>query len=248
MNRSRDNNRGVAYEQYLIDRAAEVAEEQRQRDAAQAAAESADPILSFQKASNQVAEEMRTTIQTTRLGQDVLPGDRINGRKINEHVAISNFKVFATTQPGFTKTHGRQLLDMMEFQDLAPLVENYKALFALMSEYALFVEPKQVAPQQETRYTDAQVVDPVSLLTPSEQAVYKHQQYCEKIIGHDESGRGWTMQEIDALPSKDMLRLLRLFEQGHRGSNLLTIRREILDIKQQQEAEREIAAEQEGGN
>jgi hypothetical protein len=246
VNRSRDNNRGVAYEQYLIDRAAEVAEEQRQRDAAQAAAVAADPVLSFQKASNQLAEEMRTTIQTTRLGQDVLPGERINGRKINEDVAISNFKLFATTQPGFKKDiHGRQLLDMMEFQDLAPLVENYKALFALMTEYALFVEPEQEAPQQETRYTDAQLVDPVSLLTPSEQAVYKHQQYCEKIIGHDESGRGWTMQQVDALPSKEMLRLLRLFEQGHRGSNLLTVYREIQDIKQHQEAERDrIAAEE----
>jgi len=67
------------------------------------------------------------------------------------------------------------------------------------------------------------------------------------VVGTDEMGRQWTEEAIDReLSAKDGLRLRRLFEQGHRGSNLLTIRREILDTKQIQDAERaRIAAEDE---
>jgi hypothetical protein len=108
----------------------------------------------------------------------------------------------------------------------------------LLLAYGVYVEPVETAPAEEA--------GPV--YTKSEQAVIDHQRFCEEIVGHDEDNVAYTEKILAELPAKEELRLRRLFEQGHRGSNLLTIRREILDTKQIQDAERaRIAAEENGG-
>ncbi len=207
------------YIEYQRNRQAELTEEQCQRDAAAAQ----DPVTMAQTAMTQTALATRDAIRTQRLSQDFLPGERINGRKINEDVAISNFKLFATTQPGFKKDiHGRQLLDMMEFQDLAPLVENYKALFALMTEYAVFVEPERVSASA----TEG-VAEPV--LTPSQQAERNYIRRRTDLVVHDPvTGRNFTEFDLEhEVDSKTELRLRRLME-GRIGNERYA---EFLNIK-----------------
>jgi hypothetical protein len=245
VNRARDRREGTpAYEQFLIDRAAEAAEEQRLQAEAQANADAQNPELQFQQASNRLAEETRQVILTGYIPQSLLNVERMNGRKIvNVDAAVRNFRYFADNTPGFKKYMADALISAAERSDLAPVAPSYTALFNLMTEYNCFgEEPAQVA-------APAPMEEVAPVLSRSDQAILDHQRFMEEIVGTDELGRQWTAFELDQLPAKDELRLRRLFEQGHRGSNLLTTRREILDIKQQQDAERaRIAAEQNGGN
>jgi hypothetical protein len=241
----RTRNRRVndpAFLEYLADQAKEQAAIKAEQDALAAQ----DPTVMYTAAANRLAEETRELILTGYIPDTLLSGcERMAGRVIkDEGAAIRNFQWFVQNTPSFHPHYmGRPLLDAAERSDLAPTGPNYTALFNLMVQYGAFPEEPAQPVVTET------VVEVLPVLSRSEQAVIDHQRYCDEIIGHDESGKGWTMQMVDALPSKEMLRLLRLFEQGHRGSNLLTIRREILDLKQQQDAERErIAAEQNGGN
>lgn len=237
MNRARDKREGTpAYEQWKIARQAELDAEKAAADAAAAQ----DPVLQFQQAANQEAEVQRELVLHGVLSDEYLSHFGTIVRKpFNEsqvEVAMDQFMT-ETTDYVRTRANAAVLVEFLYRNNLSPAVcGSYRIAHAILKLWVAY--PDEVAPQPETRYNDSQVVDPVSLLTPSEAAIYRHQQYCEKIIGHDESGRGWTMQQVDALQSKEMLRLLRLFEQGHRGSNLLTVYREIQDIKQKQDAER----------
>jgi hypothetical protein len=233
------------YLEYLADLAKEQAAIKAEQDALAAADEAADPELQFKRAADAEAQTVLELLKTGFVPESILPIERLNGRVIaNEQAMINNWRFFAENTPSFKPDYmGRPLLDAAFRSQIIPTAPAYTALHNLMLQYGAYPEPPAQPVVTET------VVEVPPVLSRSEQAVIDHQRYCDEIIGHDESGKGWTMQEVDALPSKEMLRLLRLFEQGHRGSNLLTIRREILDLKQQQDAERErIAAEQNGGN
>ncbi len=220
--------------EYLADQAKEQAAIKAEQDALAAAADAADPMKAFQKASDAEAQTVLELLRTSYIPESLLAVERLNGRVIaNEQAAINNWRFFAANTPSFKPEYmGRPLLDAAERSQIIPTAPAYTTLHNLMLQYGAYPdEPVQVV-------APAPVEELPPVLSRSEQAVIDHQRYCEEIIGHDESGKGWTLQEVDALPSKEMLRLLRLFEQGHRGSNLLTIRREILDIKQQQDAEK----------
>jgi len=240
----RTRNRRVndpAFLEYLADQAKEQAAIKAEQDALAAQ----DPTVMYQQAVNTEAEAVLKILRTAYIPESLLPIERLNGRVIgNTDAMIRNWQFFAANTPSFkAKYMGRPLLDAAERAQIIPTAPAYTALHELLLQYGAYPEPPAQPVVTET------VVEVPPVLSRSEQAVIDHQRYCDEIIGHDESGKGWTMQMVDALPSKEMLRLLRLFEQGHRGSNLLTIRREILDLKQQQDAERErIAAEQNGGN
>jgi hypothetical protein len=242
MNRARDHRTNdPAYIEWQRNRQAELDAEKAAADIAQAAAEATDPVKAFQKASDAEAEAQRDLVLNGVLSESVLPGERVRGRAVNEVIAGENFKAWTQQESTFKKYMFETFYAALKRNDLAPIANNFGTMHRLLLQYNCYTDE----PVQEV----APVVEELPHYTASEQAVIDHQKYCEEIIGHDESGKGWTMEMVDALPSKEMLRLLRLFEQGHRGSNLLTIRREILDIKQQQEAERQkIAAEEIGGN
>ena len=225
-----------AYKTWVIERASEIEQEN-------AAALDADPVAKAERAMDSEAQVTLDIIKTGYIPDALLPVERRNGRAIvNEAAVISNFKFFATTTGSFQNWMASQLWDAAERSQIVPTAPAYLALHNLMLTYSAYEQPVQPA------ITETEVAaEPV--WSPSEQAVINHQRYCDEIIGHDESGKKWTMEMVDALPSKEMLRLLRLFEKGHRGSSLLDTYREILDIKQGQEAARaRIAAEQEGGN
>jgi hypothetical protein len=236
---ARDHRSGPAFEAWKIERQAEIDAEKAAQDAAAAN----DPVAIYAATANAEAQAIRELVLTVYVPDSILPGvERIGGMKVIEEPAIRNWKHFADTCSTFQRWMARPLLDAAERSDIAPIASNYLALHNLMLQYSAYPEP----PAQPV-VTETQVEVPV--LTPSEQAVIDHQRYLEEIVGIDELGTQYTEAMLDELPSKQALRLRRLFESGHRGSNLLTVRREILDIKQVQDAERErIAAEQEGGN
>ena len=239
MQRTRHNNRGQAYEEWKAARQLELDEEQRQRDAAAAQ----DPTVMYQQVADQEAQAIRELILTGYIPTELLHGvERINGRKVLEEPAIRNFKFFADNTPSFHRYMADALLSAAERSDLAPIAPNYTKLHNLFLQYSAYPEP----PVQEA--APAEEIPPV-VLPRSDQAVVDHQRYLEEVVGTDELGTQYTEAMLDQLDAKSALRLRRLFESGHRGSNLLTIRREILDIKAQQDAERaRLAAEQEGGN
>jgi hypothetical protein len=219
-------------------RALEVEQEKAAADAAQEAADAQNPELMFKRTADAEAQTILELLRTGYVPESILAVERINGRKVVESVQISNWKYFADTCPTFQRWMAEQLIDSSLRNDIAPVAANYLALHNLMLQYGAYVEPVQeVAPAVEE---PAQQV-----LSRSDQAILDHHAYVNDVVGTDEMGRQWTEEAIDReLSAKDGLRLRRLFEQGHRGSNLLTIRREILDIKAQQDAERErIAAE-----
>ena len=99
MNRARDHRSGPAYDQYLLDRQAEIDAEK----AAQEAAENADPVKAFQKASDAEAEAQRDVILHGVLSESVLPGERVRGRAVNEVIAGENFKTWTQQEPTFQR-------------------------------------------------------------------------------------------------------------------------------------------------
>jgi hypothetical protein len=129
------------------------------------------------------------------------------------------------------------LVDFLDRNNLSPAsLESFKLAHAILKLWRCY--PDEFAPVVEE-----QPAQPV--LSRSDQAIVEHQNYIELIVGTDEYGKSWTAAELDRLPAKDELRLRRLFEKGHRGSNLYDVYREIKDIQQQQEVERNrIAAEE----
>jgi hypothetical protein len=234
VNRSRDHRSGPAYEQYLIDRQAEI-------DAENAAA-ALTPEAQYKAAINELHADERNAVLHGVISDVNLAkfGTVVRGSCSEEQkvLARTEFREMATDYVR-NSANGTTLCAMVDRNGLHPgNPYSYLLCHEICKLWGLYTTEADPEPQPTTRYADVEIVDPRSTLTPSERAIYDHQQYIEKIVGHDETGRAWTEAELDQLPSKDELRLRRLFGQGHRGSNLLTIRREILDIKAQQDAER----------
>jgi hypothetical protein len=215
-----------------------------EQQAAQAAAAST-PEAQYQATVNQLYVEERNDVLTGTISDENLSkfGTVVRGRCSEEqtNLARTEFRQMATDYVR-TPANGWALCNMVTRNGLHPgNAHSYllcHKILQLWNGYPDATVPVE-QPAQPTRYSNVEVVDPRSTLSPSDRAVYDHQMYIDKIVGHDEMGKGWTEAELDQLDSKSELRLRRLFEQGHRGSNLLTLRREILDIKAQQDAERE---------
>jgi hypothetical protein len=255
VNRARDRREGTpAYEEWKVARKKEIDAENAAAQAAQAAADQAaasTPEAQYKAAINELHAEERNAVLNGVISDVNLAkfGTIKRGRCSEEQkvAARIEFRKVATDYIR-NEANGQILCATVDRNRLHPgAVESYllcHEILKLWSGYPEVVEqPAQPVAQPEPEV----VARPV--LTRSEQAILDHQRFMEEIVGTDELGRQWTALELDQLPAKDELRLRRLFEQGHRGSNLLTTRREILDIKQQQDAERErIAAEQNGGN
>jgi hypothetical protein len=247
MNRARDRREGTpAYEEYLRDRQAELDAEKAAADAAAAN----DPVAMAQRAMDAEAEATRALVLTGRLSDRFMSdfGAVVREPSFTEAQVENALNEFKAQTPDYvqTKANAAVLVEFIYRNNLSPGARtSYRLAHKILALWNWYVD--EVAPQiaQEA----APVAEVVPVLSRSEQAILDHQKFMEEIVGTDEMGKQWTAFELDRLPAKEELRLRRLFEEGHRGSNLLTVRREILDVKQQQDAERaRIAAEQEGGN
>jgi hypothetical protein len=145
--RTRDNNRGIAYQEYLADRAKEIEAEK----AAAQAVENADPIRSFEKSANSAALTIRQLLMSSRpVGEDVLPGERIAGRQVIESALLANWKYWALTgqgkQQGFQTKDSRAVLDTWKANDLSPTPENFSAVFQLLKDYDLLPDAEPGSP------------------------------------------------------------------------------------------------------
>jgi hypothetical protein len=214
---------------------------QAEQDAAQAAAAST-PEAQYKAALNELHAAERDAVLHGVISDVNLAkfGTVVRGSCSEEQkvLARTEFREMATDYVR-NSANRTTLCAMVDRNGLHPgNPYSYLLCHEICKLWGLYTTEADPEPQPTTRYADVEIVDPRSTLTPSERAIYDHQQYIDKIVGHDELGKGWTEAELDQLPSKDELRLRRLFEQGHRGSNLLTIRREVLDIKAQQDADR----------
>lgn len=288
-----------AYQDFLKERQAELDEEKRQSDAAQAA----DPTVQAQSAMNSLALAEREAVLNVPLSEEYLLGERLNGREMPANYPRV-LRAWADATPSFKRYMGDVLLSTFLLNDLTPTAENFTRVHEMLISYSAYPdEPNPAAflekfgplnrseeiSESEARQAmdsflratnwrkssnnaklllkilaDAELLPfaenlraadaflrstnaypEATTYTRSDQIVVDHQKYCEEIIGHDESGKAWTMQMVDALPSKDMLRLLRLFELGTRGDSRMLDYMSIKDIQQKQAAERDRIAREE---
>jgi hypothetical protein len=233
----RTRNRRVndpAYEEYLADRAKEEAAEKAAADAAQAN----DPVAIYAAAANAEAEAQRELVLHGRLSDRYMSDF---GAVVREPFSEGQVQVamdqFMVQTPDYvqTKANAAVLVEFLYRNNLSPGARtSYRLAHKILKLWNGYVD--EVAPQIAQEAAPVAEVAPV--LSRSGQAILDHQRFMDEIVGIDELGKQWTAAELDHLPAKEELRLRRLFEQGHRGSNLLTVRREILDIKQRQDAER----------
>jgi hypothetical protein len=205
VNRARDHRSGPAYEEWVAERAKEVAEEQR----LQKEAEAQTPEATYKRAADAEAQTVLELLRTGYVPDSLLPGaERMNGRVIsNQQAAINNWKYFADTCQTFQIWMGRQLLDASERSDLAPIAPNYLALHNLMLSYEAYVEPAQPVAQPEV------VAEPV--LTPSERAQKKyHDDRTIVVVTDSATGQQFTEFDLLRLSASEERRLRRIAEKG----------------------------------
>jgi hypothetical protein len=213
---------------------------QKEYEAEQKAAQAADPEFQFKQAANAAAEANRHGVLTMPMNEAYLATFGTIVRPPFDESKVAYFMDRFKNEFDYVSSRGnaRVLVEFIERNNLSPAsLESFKLAHAILKLWRCY--PDEFAPVVEE-----QPAQPV--LSRSEQAIVDHQNYIERIVGTDEYGKSWTDEMIDReLNAKDGLRLRRLFEKGHRGSNLYDVYREIKDIQQQQEAERNrIAAEE----
>ncbi len=198
------------YQEYLADLAKEQAAIKAEQDALAAAAEEADPILSFQKSANASAHAVLELLQTGFVPESILPIERLNGRVIaNEQAMINNWRFFAANTPSFKPDYmGRPLLDAAFRSQIIPTAPAYTALHNLMLQYGAYPdEPVQTA------VTEPEVVEPV--LTPSERAAKKYSDDRTIVVVTDPAtGQEFTEHMLSQLTAVEERRLRRIAEKG----------------------------------
>jgi len=242
MNRARDHRTNdPSFLEWQAARALEIEQEKAAADAAQAAAEAADPVKAFQKSVNMLAEEIRTAILTgQRLTDDVLQIEHVQGRSVNEDVAVQNVNWWANNQgraAGFQNYMFSFLYDFVKVNDGSPTAETFQKCFQLLKDYNCLPE----APVAQPVITEV-VAEPV--LTPSEQ--FKVNQVNLDTVFAIVDGVEISERYLNSLPSRDELKIRRKLEKGHSGDSNLDEYLERRDVKfaMNQEIERKGAEEQ----
>lgn len=200
--------------EYLADQAKEQAAIKAEQDALAAAADAADPMKAFQKASDAEAEATLNIIRTAYIPESLLAVERLNGRVIaNEQAAISNWKYFAANTPSFKPEYmGRPLLDAAERSQIIPTAPAYTKLHELMLAFSAYVEPEQaVAPPP---------VEEVETRTPSEIAEAKYKARMTEIVVYDPiDNKGYTEFDLENKVDAKTERRLRRLMEGKIGNN-----------------------------
>jgi hypothetical protein len=249
MQRTRNNNRGAAYDQWVIDRAAEVAEEQRlqqeaeaQAEAAEAARIEADPILSYQKSTNELYAGEQNIVLHGVVDERYLAqfGTVKRGRCSEEQktAARIEFRRVATDYIR-NEANGAILCAMVDRNGLHPgevasylLCHKVLLLWAGYPDAVVEESPiVEVAPVME-------VAEPV--LTPSERAAKKYQDDRTIIVVTDPAtGQQFTEFDLSRLNAVDERRLRRIAEKGNSFGSAFE---GYLDVKDAQHArDQEIA-------
>jgi hypothetical protein len=207
MRRSRDNREGTpAYEQWKVERAAEIAAEQ-----------AADPEFQFKQAANAEAEANRRGVLTMPMNEEYLKtfGTVVHPPFDESKVAFIMDKFKNEYDYVSSRGNAHVLVDFLDRNNLSPAsLESFKlahAILKLWNCYEDTVAPVEVAPV---------VVD---TRTPSEIAEEKYKTRMTEIVVYDpHTNIGYTEFDLEnKVDSKTELRLRRLME-GKIGNELYT--------------------------
>ncbi|HXM59441.1 MAG TPA: hypothetical protein VN950_01205 [Terriglobales bacterium] len=243
MRRTRDANRGPAYEEWVAERAKEIQEEQRQRDAAAAADEAAeaarieaDPILSYQKSTNELyAGEQNIVLHGVVDERYLAKFGTIKRGRCSEEQKVTARTQFRQTATDYVRnnTNGATLCAMVARNGLNEgAVESYLLCHEILKIWAGYVDADPVEQPQPVRET--QVEEPAQpVLTPSEQAAQLRHDYLFKIVAVDprDPSKSFSESDLDKLPAEEARYIRRYAEKGNTGNNIFDLRMESLDAK-----------------
>jgi hypothetical protein len=252
MQRTRNNNRGQAYQEYLADKAREDAEAKAAADAAEAAAMQT-PEAQYKASINQLFTQERNVVLHGGLSDAYLSQFKQFGTlkrgTCSESEAIAARVKFRETTPTYIRnnTNGATLVALVKRNGLLesdPV--SYAVCWEICKIWGLVVDAD---PVEEVPVPVAEVVPVVEVdtRTPSEIAEAKYKARMTEIVVYDPiDNQGYTEFDLEnKVDSKTELRLRRLTE-GRIGNEQYA---EYMNRKDWQAAERaRIAAEQEGGN
>jgi hypothetical protein len=232
---SYERHRSPAYAEWEADRAKEIADAKAQQEAAEAARIAADPVLQFQKSTNELYATEQQAVLHGVVNEIYLAsfGHYRKGTCSEEEKVAARTK-FRETATDYirNKTNGATLCAMVSRNNLHPGdVESYLVCHEILKLWGGYVDADPI----EEAPVPTEEVAPV--LTRSEQMVINHQKFMTDIVVVDELGTQWTAAMLDKLPAKEELRLRRLGEKGHRGDSLMDQFYEVKDIQQARDLE-----------
>jgi len=240
MRRSRDSREGTpAYEQWKIERAAEIAAEQ--------AAAASTPEAQFQATINELHAAERKEVLTGRISDVNLAkfGTVVRGRCSEEQkvLARTEFRNMATDYVR-NQANGEMLCAMVDRNGLHPgNVNSYLLCHEILKLWGGYTTESDPEPEPEVA---APTSSRIKQWKPSEQADQKYAERLTKIVVYDPmTNIGYTEYDLEhKVDSKTELRLRRLME-GRIGNERYDEYMERRDIKAAQDAERDrIAAEE----
>jgi hypothetical protein len=238
MQRTRNNDRGQAYQEYLADKAREDAEAKAAADTAAAAAEAAeaarieaDPILSYQKSTNELYAGEQHIVLHGVVDERYLAqfGTVKRGRCSEEQktAARIEFRRVATDYIR-NEANGAILCAMVDRNGLHPgAVESYLLCHKVLLLWAGYPD---VVVEEAPIVEVAPVVEEVEpVLTPSER--FKVDQVNLDTVFAIVDGVEISDRYLNSLPSRDELKIRRKLEKGHAGNQTFDTFLEIKDIQ-----------------
>jgi hypothetical protein len=227
MNRARDHRSGPAYDQYLLDRQAEIAAEQ--------AAAAQTPEAQFKSAIDELHAEERNAVLNSLISDVNLAkfGTIVRSAFTEEQVdaAMEQFK--ADTDYVRSPANASVLVNFIVRNKLsAGVVGSYLLAHKILQLWAAY--PDAATPAPIAAPVPAPIVDP---RTPSEIATANYRERMTKIVVYDPTdNKPYTEYDLEQCDSAKERRLRRLME-GRIGNDRYDTYLEIQDIKQQQAAE-----------
>jgi hypothetical protein len=237
MRRSRDNNRGPAFEQWRSERQAEIDAEKAAQDAAAAQ----NPTAIYAATANAEAEATRQLVLTGRLSDTYMSGfGTIVRQPFTEaqvDTAMSRFMA-DTADYVKTKANAKVLIEFLYRNNISPAAcSSYRIGHAILKLWAAYPDlEKPVA--QITQPAPKVVAEPV--LTPSEAAAKKyHDDRTIIVVTDPATGQQFTEFDLSRLNAVEERRLRRIAEKGN---SFGSVYEGFLDVKDAQFArDQEIA-------
>ncbi len=227
MNRARDHRSGPAYEQYLIDRQAELEAEQ--------AAAAKTPEAQYKAALNELHADERNAVLSSPISDENLSKFGVIDRSaFTEAQVDSAMEAFKSTSDYVrSPANASVLVNFIVRNKLsAGAFNSYMLAHKILQLWAAYPDATTPAPIAAT--VPAPIVDP---RTPSEIATANYRERMTKIVVYDPTdNKPYTEFDLEQCDSAKERRLRRLME-GRIGNDRYDTYMEIQDIKAQQAAD-----------
>jgi hypothetical protein len=217
-----DRSLSPAYQEYLRDKQAEDDAAKAAADAA-AAAEIArvtqTPEALYKAAINTVFQSEQEQVRTGVINEVYLAqfGEFQKGT-CSESDAIATRILFRTTTSDFIRnnTNGATLVAMVQRNGLLESdIRSYQICHEICKTWGLYVDADP-EPMVEQPVVEPEPVVEQEVLTPSQQ--YMANRASKDVVIGIADGVEITERMLEAMPSKDELRIRRVLEKGHSGS------------------------------